>query len=83
MVDLKEQHICVKFCFKLGKAASQMHEMLRTAFGDNAMGSTQTFEQFSQFKGGSNINSMLVIFFDCEGTVHHSSRPNSTTTWRF
>jgi hypothetical protein len=26
---------------------------------------------------------MLVIFFDCEGTVHHSSRPNSTTTWRF
>jgi hypothetical protein len=36
MADLKEQCICVKFCFKLGKAASQMHERIKTALGDNA-----------------------------------------------
>jgi hypothetical protein len=36
MADLKEQSICVKFCFKCGKSASETHEMLETAFGDNA-----------------------------------------------
>jgi hypothetical protein len=30
--DLKEQ----RFCFKLGKTASKMHEIFETAFGDNA-----------------------------------------------
>jgi hypothetical protein len=37
MADLKEQCICVKFCFRLGKTVSETHEMLKTAFGDNAM----------------------------------------------
>jgi predicted transcriptional regulator len=52
MADLKEQRICVKFCFKLGKTASETYEMLKTAFGDNAMGRTQAFEWFSRFKRG-------------------------------
>jgi hypothetical protein len=42
MADLKEQSICVKFCFKLGKTASKTHEILKPAFGDNAMERTQT-----------------------------------------
>jgi hypothetical protein len=67
MADLKEQRIYVKFCFRLWKTASEKHEMLKTAFGDDAMGRTQTFEWFSRFKRGSNIKSMFVIFFDCEG----------------
>jgi hypothetical protein len=50
MDDLKEQRICVKFCFKLGKTASETHEMPKTAFGDNVMGRTQTSEWFSRFK---------------------------------
>jgi hypothetical protein len=29
MTDFKEQGICVKFCFKLGKTASETNEMLR------------------------------------------------------
>jgi hypothetical protein len=52
MADFKEQRICVKFCFKLRKTASETHGMLKTAFGDNAMGRTQTFEWFSRFKRG-------------------------------
>jgi hypothetical protein len=52
MADSKEQRICVKFCFELGKTASETHRMLKTAFGDNAMGRTQTFEWFSRFKHG-------------------------------
>jgi hypothetical protein len=42
MSDLKEQCICVKFCFELGKTASETHEVHKTALGGNAMGRTQT-----------------------------------------
>jgi hypothetical protein len=79
MADLKEQCICVKFCFKLSKTASEMHGMLKTAFSDNAMGRTQTFEWFSQFNSGSNIKSMLVIVFDCEGIDHQEFVPPGQT----
>jgi hypothetical protein len=54
MADLKEQCICVKFCFKLGKTASETHEILKTAFDDIAMGRTQTFEWFCLFKRGES-----------------------------
>jgi hypothetical protein len=38
MTDVKEQQICIKFCFKLSKMAMETHQMLREAFGDNAVG---------------------------------------------
>jgi hypothetical protein len=38
MADSKEQYICVKIFFKLGKTALETHEMLKTASSDNAMG---------------------------------------------
>jgi hypothetical protein len=79
MADLKEQCICVKFCFKLGKTASETHEMLKIAFGDSAMGRTETFEWFSGFKRGSNFKTMLVIFFDCEGIFHQEFIPPGQT----
>jgi hypothetical protein len=47
MADFKEQLTSIKFCFKLRKSAPEMHKMLKTAFGDNAMGRTQTFWGFS------------------------------------
>jgi hypothetical protein len=31
-------------CIRIGKTASKMHEMLKTAFNLNAMGRTQIFE---------------------------------------
>jgi hypothetical protein len=52
MADLKEQRICVKFCFKLWQTASETFEMLKTTFGDNAIGGTQIFEWFCRFKRG-------------------------------
>jgi transposase len=53
--------------------------MLKTAFGDNAMGRTQTFEWFCRFKRGSNLKSMLVIFFYCEVIVHQEFVPPGQT----
>jgi len=34
MADFREQRACIKFCFKLGKAATECYEMLKTAFGE-------------------------------------------------
>jgi hypothetical protein len=31
--DVKEQRICLKFCFKLNKTAAETHRMLKEAFG--------------------------------------------------
>jgi hypothetical protein len=53
--------------------------MLKTAFGDNAMERTQTFEWFSRFKRGSNIKSKLVTFLDSVGIVYQEFVPPGQT----
>jgi len=55
MADFREQCACFKFCFKLGKTATECYEMLKTAFGEQAMGHSQTFQWFSQFKAGRTL----------------------------
>jgi len=52
MVVFREQCACIKFCFKLGKTATECNEMLKTAFGEQAMCRSQTFQWFSWFKAG-------------------------------
>jgi histone-lysine N-methyltransferase SETMAR len=42
MVDVKEQRVCVKFRFKLGKKA----------FGDDTLGQTKSYDWFNRFKNG-------------------------------
>ena len=34
MADFREQRACIKFCFKLGKTATECNEMLKTALGN-------------------------------------------------
>ena len=50
MKDLEEQRVCVKFCFKLGKTATETWKMLQQAFRDECMSRTQCFEWYSRFK---------------------------------
>ena len=38
MADFREQRACIKFYFKLGKTDTECYEMLKTAFGEQAMG---------------------------------------------
>ena len=52
MADFREQRACIKFCFRLGKTATGCYEMLKTAFGEQATGHSQTFQWFSRFKAG-------------------------------
>ena len=63
MTDVKDQWICTKFCFKLGKMAWETYRMLKEVFGDNALGQTQTYERFTHFKNGQ----MSVDDEECSG----------------
>ena len=42
----------IKFCFKLGKSASEMYGMLQTAFGASCMNLASVFEWHKRFKEG-------------------------------
>jgi hypothetical protein len=48
--DFHEQRIFVKCCVKLGKSFTETFEVLKTAFGNEALGRTQTYEWWKRFK---------------------------------
>jgi hypothetical protein len=70
MADLRELHVCIKFCFKLEKAAADMHQMSKQAFGGNSLGQTRTYAWYNRFKNDR-------ISTD---DADRSGRPSSGTT---
>jgi hypothetical protein len=40
MADIHEQHINIKYCFKLGKTFMETHEMMKNIYGDQRMSHT-------------------------------------------
>jgi len=52
MADLKEQHVCIKFSYLLGKTAAETVTMLREAFKEEALSQARFYEWFSRFKCG-------------------------------
>jgi len=42
----------VKFCVKIGNSVTETFEMLKIAFGEEAMCRTQTYEWWKHFKEG-------------------------------
>jgi hypothetical protein len=73
---LKEQRVCIKFCQKLGKTATEMYEMLQQAFGETASSWSKIFEWYSRFKNGrTSID-------DDPHTGGHQRREGSGTTHR-
>jgi hypothetical protein len=47
-----ELHVCIKFCVKIGKTATETTEMLRETFGEHSLSQTAVFEWHSCFKAG-------------------------------
>ena len=47
-----EERYTIKFCFKLGKNATEMYGMLQTAFGPSRMNQASVFEWHKRFKEG-------------------------------
>jgi hypothetical protein len=40
MDDKIEQRVCIKFCVKLGKSATETLDMIREAFGEHSLSGT-------------------------------------------
>jgi hypothetical protein len=47
-----EQHVCIRFCMKLSKSATETLKMLREAIGEHSLSWTVVFEWHSRFKAG-------------------------------
>ena len=50
--DTLEERYAIKFCFKLGKNATETCGMLQTAFGASCMNRSSVFEWHNRFKEG-------------------------------
>ena len=50
--DTLEEWYAIKFCFKLGKNATEMYGMLQTAFRPSCMNRASVFEWHKRFKEG-------------------------------
>ena len=50
--DTLEERYAIKFCFKLGKNATEMYGMLQTVFGASCMNQASVFEWHKGFKEG-------------------------------
>ena len=48
--DTLEERYAIKFCFKLGKSATETYEMLQTAFRPSCMNRASVFEWHNTFK---------------------------------
>ena len=51
--DILEERYALKFCFKLGKNATEMYGMLQTAFRPSCMNREWVFEWHKRFKEGT------------------------------
>jgi hypothetical protein len=69
MADVKEQRICIKFCFKLNKTEPKTHRMRKEVLGEQAVSQARTFEWFKRFKDGREAVE------DCK----HCDRPSICT----
>ena len=50
--DTLEERYAIKFCFKLGKNATETYGMIQTAFGASCMNRASVFEWHKRFKEG-------------------------------
>ena len=47
--------LAMKFCFKLGKSASETFELIKQAYGDDPLSRTRDFEWHNMFKEGREL----------------------------
>jgi len=52
IADTKEQRVCLKFYFLLGKSAADTVLMLQESFKEEALSKTQVYEWYSRLEGG-------------------------------
>jgi len=73
MTDLKEQNICIKFCFSLKKTAAETHRMLQEAFGDNAMSQNKTFYGTNASRTNESLSKTMSVMDDRRQGQHRKT----------
>jgi hypothetical protein len=68
---LKEQRVCIKFCQKLGETVIETYEILQQAFGETQWKTPSLPRPKKAKQVRSNVNSMLIAFFESEVLLHH------------
>ena len=53
--SVMEQRLNIKFCFKLEKTASEIHDSMKFEFGAAAMSCSSTLEWHARFRDGKEI----------------------------
>jgi hypothetical protein len=84
-----EQRAAIKFCFKLGKSASETYELLQKAYGSYSLCRSTTFEWFKRFREGCEsleeddgkacVKTIFIVFFDAQGVIHREFVPEGQT----
>jgi len=57
MSNKPEQRVCIKFCVKLGKLATETFEIIKKAYEDEAMSISKIFEWHKRFLEGHEATS--------------------------
>jgi hypothetical protein len=60
MAYLKEQHICIKLCFILGKNATGTFEMLEVALGEQTWEEHVYYSGFTRYKDAKYLGCPLM-----------------------
>jgi hypothetical protein len=68
--------VCIKFCVKLAKNGVETLNILKTAYGENALSCTTVFEWHKRLK---KAEVMLIVFFNIKGFMHHEYIPKGHT----
>ena len=78
MCGSTEQRICIKFCFKIGKTATETYQSLQvtTRRQNSSRHSERVPRLRDQRRGAKQTMVMLLAFFDSEGIVHHEYAPD-------
>jgi len=53
MEEKVQQHVCINFCFRLGKSGAETYELLQAAFGQSCLSRSKTIEWYCHFKSGT------------------------------
>ena len=70
--DTLEEWYAIKFCFKLGKSATEMYGMLQTAFGASCMNRASVFEWHKRFKEAESLWGMMRGVEGVRKSLHQS-----------
>ena len=70
--DTLEEWYAIKFCFKLGKNATETYRMLRAAFRPSCMNHASVFESHKIFKDGRDLWGMMRGVGGVKESIHQS-----------